>query len=291
MTLYNRGTEESGDCMTTLTTEALTETVGVEILGVDGDRLLNDPDLPEQVLSILDANGVVLFRELHLDDETQVAFSKRLGRVETFRNNPELPELFRVSLDPSVNPTARYLRGTFDWHIDGMTEDVPISATILSAHVIAASGGETEFSSTYQAYEDLSEEEKAEFETIRVVHTVEASQRLHTPNPTEEQVKMWRSRPSKTHPLIWTHESGRKSVVLGATADHIEGRDPEEGRQFLSDLLERVTVPERVYRHHWTVGDMVIWDNTGVLHRACPYDPSAGRDMHRTTLYGNEAIR
>jgi len=57
------------------------------------------------------------------------------------------------------------------------------------------------------------------------------------------------------------------------------------------DMLARATVPERVYRHQWQVGDLVLWDNRGVLHRACRYDPSSPRDMHRTTFSGDEPIQ
>ena len=90
---------------------------------------------------------------------------------------------------------------------------------------------------------------------------------------------------------MWTHRSGRRSLVLGATTDHVVGMTPEDGRAFLDELLARATKPDAVYRHEWEVGDMVLWDNRGVLHRACPYDASSERDMHRTTLYGDEPVQ
>src|SRR5215510_7577709 len=102
-------------------------------------------------LAALEANGALVFRDLHVDDDTQVAFSRRLGQVEVFGKG-ERPEIFRITLDPAKNPMADYLRGTFDWHIDGCTDDVPIMATVLSAHAVAETGGETEFASTYAAY-------------------------------------------------------------------------------------------------------------------------------------------
>ncbi len=117
-----------------------------------------------------------------------------------------------------------------------------------------------------------------------MVHTIEASQRLFNDDPSPEELALWRQRPSKEHPLVWTHQSGRRSLVLGATADHMVGMDCDEGRALLDDLLARSTTPERIYRHDWSVGDMVIWDNRGVLHRAGRYDPTSPRDMHRTTL-------
>jgi len=147
----------------TLETVPLTDTVGVEIRGVDAAMLVDDPELPEAVLETLEANGVIVFRELHLDDETQVAFSKRLGRVEVFPGEGKLPEIFIVTLDTARNPIAGYLKGTFDWHIDGLTDDIPIMATILSAHAVASSGGETGFASTYAAYDALTDEEKERF--------------------------------------------------------------------------------------------------------------------------------
>jgi len=273
-----------------ITTEKLTPTAGALVEGVDRDQLLHDETLPGWTLEALDANGALVFRDLHLDDEAQVAFSRRLGTVEKLGRG-EHPEIFLVTLDPTKNPAAAYLKGTFDWHIDGCTEDVPIMATMLSAHAVADSGGETEFASSYQAYQDLSDDEKARLESVRVVHTIEASQRLHNLNPSPEEVELWRKRPAKVHPLVWTHRSGRKSLVLGATTDHVVGMSREDGRSLLDDLLARATVPERVYRHEWQVGDVVIWDNRGVLHRALPYDPSSPRDMHRTTFAGDEPIQ
>ncbi len=276
--------------METIATAELTDSVGVEVQGVDVDRLLDDEHVPEWVLDTLSAHGVLVFRDLHLDDASQVAFSKRLGPVEALGEG-ELPEIFLVTLDPARNSAAAYLRGTFDWHIDGLTDDTPIKATLLSAHGVADSGGETEFASTYAAYDALSDEEKERYQSVRVIHSIEAAQRLLEPDPSAEQLAMWRSRPQKEQPLIWRHHDGRRSVVLGPTADHVVGMDPEAGRALIADILERSTAPDRVYRHEWRVGDLVIWDNRGLLHRALPYDPTSARDMHRTTLTGDEQIQ
>ena len=276
--------------MSVLTTKTLGSNVGAEVLDVDRERLLHDDELPAATLDALEANGALVFRDLHVDDEAQVAFSRKLGKVEVLGKG-ELPEIFRVTLDPAKNPSAQYLRGTFDWHIDGCTDDIPIMATMLSAHAVAETGGETEFASSYAAYEMLSDEEQAQLEGVRVVHTIEASQRLFNKNPSDQEVENWRRRPAKEHPLVWRHNSGRRSLVLGATTDHVVGMDPEEGRARLNDLLHRATTPDRVYRHEWEQGDVVIWDNRGVLHRALPYDPASPRDMHRTTFAGDEPIQ
>lgn len=276
--------------VTTVTVRKLGATVGAEVVGVDHEHLLHDEDFPAWCLDTLEANGALVFRGLHVDDATQVAFSKRLGRVEVFGTG-EHPEIFRVTLDPTKNRAAAYLKGTFDWHIDGATEDVPIMATLLSARDVAETGGETEFASTYAAYDALSDEEKERFGQLRVVHSLEAAQRLTNPDPSPETLAIWRQRPAKEHPLVWRHRSGRNSLVLGATVSHVVGMEPDESNALIADLTTRATASDQVYRHEWSVGDLVIWDNRGVMHRACPYDETSARDMHRTTLYGEEPIQ
>ena len=81
-----------------------------------------------------------------------------------------------------------------------------------------------------------------------------------------------------------------KSLVLGASADYVVGMDLDEGKALLADLLDRATQPDLVYSHRWSVGDTVIWDNNGVLHRAAPYDPDSPREC-RTTVLGDEPIQ
>ena len=278
--------------MPTVTIEKLGDTVGAEILGVDRDRLLDDETFPAWCLQTLDENGVLVFRRLHLDDATQVAFSKRLGTVEVPpMGSGSLPEIYLVTRDPEKSPLAGYAPGTFDWHIDGCTDDIPIMATMLSAHELDASGGDTEFASTYAAFDDLDADEQERCLALRVLHSFEASQLLRDPTPPLKELSRWRRRPTKVHPLVWRHQSGRQSLVLGATTERVEGMTVEEGRAFLDGLLARATRPERVYRHRWELGDLVIWDNRGVLHRALPYDASSPREMHRTTIAGDEPIR
>ncbi len=276
--------------LSTLTIERLGATVGAEVYGVDRSQLLDDETLAPRCMEALEEHGVLVFRALHITDEMQVTFSKRLDDVG--KSEPaEAPRIFTVTLDSSKNPVADYLRGTFAWHIDGAQDEVPTKATILSAKVVATEGGETEFASTYAAYDDLDEEEKDRFDAVRVLHSFEASQRLVHPDPTPEELARWREKPDREHPLVWRHRSGRRSLVIGATADHVVAMDRESGKVLLDDLLARATAPGRVYRHSWSVGDMVIWDNTGVMHRACPYDPSSPRELHRTTMSGDEPIR
>lgn len=274
----------------TLTTNKLTDALGAEVLDVDVDRLRNDDALPGAVLDALEQNGILVFRGLCIDDETQVMFSRRLGEIVTFPDQ-EIPEIFVVSLDPEKTGYAELLKANSGWHIDGTVDPIPAKASMLSAKVLSDRGGDTEFASTYAAYDDLSDEEKNRFANLRVHHSLEAAQRDGGQvNPTPEQLAKWRAR-CQEHPLVWTHETGRKSLVIGHSADYVVGMPLADGRALLDELNTRATRPERVYRHVWSEGDAVIWDNCGVIHRATPYDPASPREMHRTTLIGQEPIR
>jgi alpha-ketoglutarate-dependent taurine dioxygenase len=125
---------------------------------------------------------------------------------------------------------------------------------------------------------------------VKVVHSFEVSMRNAGVEPTAETLDYWRSLPDKSHNLVWTHKTGRKSLVLGCSASHLEGMEKAEGQKLLQELQDWSTQPRFVYRHEWTPGDLVIWDNTGVLHRAEPYPIDSGRVMRRTTLVGEEAF-
>jgi len=281
--------------MTLLTINKLTDSVGAEVLDVDSERLATDDLLAEAVLEALEDNGVLVFPAIGLDPQAQVAFCRRLGEVDhSSDGHHPVAGIYPITLDESKNASAAYLRATFDWHIDGCTpiEDTfPQMATVLSAVQVAETGGETEFASSYAAYDALSDEEKERYAALRVVHSLEASQRRVTPDPSPELLARWRSRSTHEHPLVWTHRSGRRSLVLGASADYIVGMDRDEGRALLAELLDRATVADMVYSHTWSVGDTVIWDNRGVLHRAAPYDPDSPREMLRTTVLGDEPIQ
>jgi alpha-ketoglutarate-dependent taurine dioxygenase len=281
--------------MSLLTITKLTDSVGAEVAGLEPASLASHDPVGEAVLDALEDNGVLVFRDLQLDPQAQVAFCRRLGEIDhSSDGHHPVAGIYPITLDKSKNSSAAYLKATFDWHIDGCTplgEECPQKATVLSAVQVAEWGGETEFANSYAAHDALTNEEKDRFGSLRVVHSLEASQRRINPDPAPEQLARWRSRRTHEHPLVWTHRTGRKSLVLGASADYVVGMDLDEGRALLAELLERATLPDKVYSHTWSVGDTVIWDNRGVLHRAARYDPSSAREMLRTTVLGDEPIQ
>jgi alpha-ketoglutarate-dependent taurine dioxygenase len=280
----------------------LTPRIGAKVV-VDRAEVL-DPAFASECRDALERYGVLLFPRIGFDDDEQVAFSRNLGDVVP--QGPKRPDgtqevVFKITLDPRENPSAEYLKATVEWHIDGLFDDgPPPKATMLSARRLSASGGQTEFCNTYAAYDDLPAGERPYYESLRIVHSLEASNRATNPNPTPEEQKRWRQAEVmreragrigvKEHPLVWRHQTGRKSLVLGMTVDHVTGMPDADSRALVAKLSAHATRREIVYRHEWQVGDLLMWDNCGVMHRAIPYDAKSGRMMHRTVLHGVERI-
>ena len=267
----------------TLRTTNLTPRIGTRI-DTDAATLVSGTAANE-IRALLEQRGVILFRGLDINDEQQLAFTRTLGPT----GDQDVGQIYKVTFDKSENPThADYNYGNFSWHIDRTDTDLPPFASILTAKRLAPSGGETEFANTYAAYEDLPEADKRLIEGLKVLHKLESSYREAIPNPTDEQLATWRAHADKVHPLVWHHRSGRKSLITSMSGTEVIGMPREEGEALLKRLMEWASRPEYVYVHEWQLGDTVMWNNTGTMHRARPYDIKAGRLMHRTTVLGDE---
>jgi alpha-ketoglutarate-dependent taurine dioxygenase len=262
----------------------LSERVGSEIR-VDRAGLING-DYSKEIEKLLVNRSALAFRELFLTDQEQLQFASTIGKVVPLGADG----VSKISLDPKVSDTADYTLGAFFWHIDGANDALPAKATMLTAKILSDKGGDTLICNTYAAYQDLPETEKKALAGIRVRHALEASQRLVHPQPTAAQLTRWRTRPSQTHPLVWTHQHGGTSLLLGATCLYVHDMSYEDSSMLLFRLQDWATQEQYVYRHKWQVGDFLLWDNTGTMHRADTYALDSKRLMHRTTLHGEEPV-
>lgn len=271
--------------------DVLGENIGLELRGVTAVDLLA-PGAADEWSAALDRYGVLAFRGVHLSDEELLALSRSLGEVvlPPVQDSRELPEVATITMDPAKSRLAAVRKGNFLWHIDGTHDEQPQKATLLAAWAVDPAGGDTEFATTYAAYDALSEGQKAELDGLAVVHRFSRPMRISFPDATPEQQAGWDRVPERVHPLVWRRRDGRCSLMIGSTADEIVGWEPDRSRTLLDALDDWATQPHFRYRHHWDVGDLVIWDNTGMLHRALPFEPSSPRVLHRTTLVGDEPL-
>ena len=271
-----------------LKAETIKPNIGARVLNSKAELLSGE--LANEIRDLLERSGVLVFPQINFTDEEQVAFTKTLGRFAPEMSDKAGEEkTHAITLDPKISATADYLRGSLYWHIDGTMNAVPIRASLLSCKKPSPKGiGNTGFSNTYAAYEALPEAEKAEYEKLRAVHSLWASSFYYEPEPPIEKLKIMQKMGEKDLPLVWNHRSGRKSLVIGCTTHRILGVDPVRSAQIIHGLRDWATQEQFTYSHEWTIGDLVIWDNTGTMHRAEAYDPTCGRMMHRTMLEGEE---
>ncbi len=276
-----------------MSTDTLDTLEATEISPHIGSRV----DLPKEALlsgeyaaelkNLLEQRGVLVFPQIHFSDEEQAAFTRTIGK---FLPELEGQAIYKVTLDSAVNQRSEYLKGSLYWHIDGTMNKVPIGAAVLSSKVLPTWGGNTEFCNTYAAWEALPEDEKARLEGLRVMHAAWTTLFYYEPEPSYAKLQEMMALGEVNLPLVWKHRSGRNSLVLGATAHHVLDMDPSESTRLLVRLREWATQPKFVYSHAWSAGDAVMWDNTGTMHRAMPYDPDCGRLLHRTKTEGDEPI-
>ena len=268
-----------------LVTRDVKPRIATEVLA-DKDSLLSGEHSTE-LRELLERRGVLIFPEINFNDDEQVTFTNTLGKLA-----PEMAgeNVYKVTLDQTANAHSEYLKGSMYWHIDGTMNEVPILASILSGKKLSPTGGQTQFCNTYAAYEDLSNEDKKTYEKIRVLHSAWNTIFYYEPEPSLEKLQAMMRIGDTELPLVWKHRSDRKSLVLGCTAYSVLDQSPKDSAELLVKLREWATSEQFTYSHTWTVGDCVIWDNTGTMHRATPYDPDSGRLMHRTKLEGEEPI-
>lgn len=268
----------------TLQTRDLTACIGTEVLADKGALLRGEH--AGTIRELLEQRGVLVFPKIGFTDSEQVAFTETLGTLAPERDGEAV---YDVTLDTSVNKQADYLKGSFYWHLDGTMNEVPILASLLSSKVLPRDGGgDTEFCNTYAAYDALPEEDKQQLGSLRAMHSAWNSLLYYDPEPQFATLQQMMGIGQCELPLVWAHRSGRKSLILGCTASHITGMDYSQSTETLVRLRGWATAPQFVYRHRWSVGDLVMWDNTGTMHRARPYDPASGRMLQRTKLAGEE---
>jgi alpha-ketoglutarate-dependent taurine dioxygenase len=267
-----------------ITVTKIKPNIGAEITGVSGHAFVA-PEVAADAQRLLDAHGVLVYRDANIDDDDLKAFTRLLGPVHEF------PDVAVVSLDPELSRSASVQKGTFYWHIDGTMVEYPHQITLLTCLRPANDGsGDTEFANTYAAYDALSDGEKAELEDLQVRYSYLNRQRRKQGFMTPESIEVLEKLPPRDRSLVLTHRSGRKSMLLGSQAGEVLGWPLDKGETFLGRLLDWSTQPRFTLRHSWERGDLVLWDNTGILHRAHPYALESGRLMHRTTVDSHQHV-
>jgi alpha-ketoglutarate-dependent taurine dioxygenase len=248
---------------------------GVRIFGADLSRPLSSA-LRDAINAAFLRHHVVVFPDQTLTREQQFVFTSRFGEVEPSRPRDAQMKRHGVAhvisnLDENGNPVARSSPAANDhWHTDKPYNPVPPLLTTLYAVELPPKGGDTEFANTALAYAALPEPTKRRIAGLRVAFSPKFAIGPHRPAAVD-------------HPLVRTHpETGRQALYLGNHAIGVLGMSEAEGMALLDALLEHATQRQFVYTHRWCAGDLIMWDNRCLLHRAVAnYD----RNRHRRILH------
>jgi alpha-ketoglutarate-dependent 2,4-dichlorophenoxyacetate dioxygenase len=266
-----------------------------EASGLDLRRPL-ERETVREIEAAMDEYAVLVWHDQPFTEAEQVAFARQFGPLDLGLRKAR-PGEHRFGYDELIdisNVTPRGEVAARDhakivsnlanqlWHSDSSFQQPAAAYSMLSAVVIPASGGDTQFCDLRAAYDALSEEQKKELEGLSSEHYAFHTRLwLGDTSYTEAQLK---SMPPVRWPLVRTHPGSKRKVLwVGAHATRIVGWTLAEGRVLLADLLEHATQREFVYHHRWKVGDLVMWDNRCTLHRGRRFDLSQRRELRRTT--------
>lgn len=275
----------------TITISPIDATLGAVITDVDLANL-DDATWKEVHAAFLE-HGVLVFPGQHLDAEAQGRFARRFGNLEQMSPKGETPTFPIANIKPDgtladeQDEQYRILKGNEGWHTDSTYMPLASKAAMLSAVVLPPDGGETEFADMRAAWDALDPAMQQKLEGLSAYHSLYYSQSRQGFAHHTDHLYGFHDKGAPLRPVVKVHpETGRKSIYTGRHAHDLNGMTPEESQQFLDALLEWACQPPRVYRHRWTVGDLVVWDNRCLMHRACPYDKQYPRHLRGSRISG-----
>ena len=236
-------------------------------------------------------HAVLVFPAQHLSSAEQVTFARRFGPIETLAEGYDAVPISTMDQTGAVmepdHPVMQVVRGNQGWHTDSTYMPVSAKASMLTAKVVTKVGGETEWADMRAAYDALDDETRTRISDLCAYHSIVYSQ---AKAGFESAAGYGMDEPPQLRPLVKVHPvTGRPALFIGRHAHAIPSLSREESDALLDDLLQNACQPPRIYRHRWAPGDLVVWDNRCVLHRACEWDLSEPRVMRHTRVAGDPA--
>jgi taurine dioxygenase len=271
----------------------LTEHTGAEVRGLDLKRPV-DPETRATLNRTFADRHVLVIRDQKFTPPQFMAAAQVFG--ELFQHDkremhvPGYPQIYYVSNEQTV-PGKRYISGE-TFHTDHSNHPTPPKATMLFPVSLPSTGGDTQYVNMHDAYDDLPEATKRRIAGLKAVHVYLSKYSPRELRPLSED-SLKALPPPGIHPLVRTHpENGRKALYLNPVRiESIVGIADNEALDLVAELITHSTQKKYEYRHQWHYGDMVIWDNRSVLHKANPdYDMNERRYLYRLMLQGEVPV-
>jgi alpha-ketoglutarate-dependent taurine dioxygenase len=238
--------------------------------------------------------AVLIFPGQHLRAEDQVAFGRRFGEIEhlygTSGHIPISNQCKDGSLLDDEDPAMQIMRGNEGWHTDSSYMKLAAKASMLSAQVVPASGGGTEWADMRDAYDSLEAVVRGRIHDLSAYHSLRHSQAQIGHTDAGKLTYGFAEGEPPLRPLVKVHPVTRRpALYIGRHAYGIPGISECESESLLRDLLDFACQPPRILQHDWAPGDLVVWDNRCALHRARPYDHLEARVLRHTRIAGDPA--
>jgi taurine dioxygenase len=275
----------------TITITPLSDHTGVEVSGVDLSKPVDEATRIRLNKAFSD-HSVLVMRDQKLSPDQMLAAVNLFGDVFFQQNTrfalPECPEIHYISNQDTYEDGSRYIPGA-GYHSDHSNAAEPPKATVLLALELPDSGGDTQFVNMQEAYDGLSNDMKRRVDGLKAVQVYQSSHSARKLTGLSEENKK-RVPDSVVHPMVRTHpETGRKGLFINPIRiENIVGMDNAEALPLLDELLAHATQDKYQYYHKWRVGDLAMWDNRCLLHKANPdYDMNQMRYLYRVMLKGD----
>ena len=276
----------------TLTVTPLEATLGARVTGLGLETA--DEAVWGEVEDAFHAHALLVFPGLAPSTEQQVAFARRFGEIERLTPNPDVLAVPISNIDregnllPEENESVKVLRGNEGWHTDSSYMPLAAKASVLSARIVPDHGGETEWADMRAAYEELPDALRERIQELEAYHSLYHSQSKIGHQAEAGGISGFHTEGAPRRPLVKIHPvTERPALYIGRHAYGIPGLSEENSEALLDELLGFACQVPRTWRHTWTPGDLVIWDNRAVLHRACPYPRDQPRVMVHTRVAGD----
>jgi taurine dioxygenase len=275
-------------------TQKLSDSTGIEVTGID----LREPQSADTVSALNKAfseNSVLVIRDQHLSPPEVLAAVQLFGDIFHQHNTkfalPDCPQIHYISNQDFFPDGKRYIPGE-GWHTDHSNDTRPPKATVLHAVQLPDQGGDTQFANMAAAYDALPPSMQERIAPLMAIHVYQNSHSTRKLMGLSETNKE-RVPNAVLHPVVRTHpETGRRSIYINPIRiEGIVGKDHKEALPLLDDLLEHATQETFQYRHKWRQGDLVLWDNRCLLHKANgDYDHAQTRYLYRVMLQGTVPV-
>ena len=273
--------------------EPLAKSFGARISGI---RLatINESIFSDLYAAWLDY-ALLIFPNQCLTNDEQEAFARRFGELveglEAVEISNVLPDgRLREAPDDDM---MKIIRGNMHWHQDNTYMPLQAKGAVFSAKVVPSRDGDTAFADMRAAYDAIDSQIQARIDTLSAHHSL-----VHSQGKIGEQTKSTDSEyigygldvsQDPLRPLVKIHpETGRRALAVGRHAFGVAGLGKDESENLLEQLNTAAVSNEHwIYQHQWSVGDVVVWDNRCLMHRACEWDFAEKRVMLHSRIAGD----